>query len=131
MFASDCAVGVKRMTLDSIHEEMAKPSLSNSIHQLRAVAGICNAGQFDAASAHLPLNDRKINGDATDQAILRLAEHIGPVSELRQMWTRKFELAFNSKNKFMITVLSLAEQQGLSLALSAQEAQAFNQENDL
>lgn len=119
------------MTLDSIHEEMAKPSLSNSIHQLRAVAGICNAGQFDAASAHLPLNDRKINGDATDQAILRLAEHIGPVSELRQMWTRKFELAFNSKNKFMITVLSLTKQQGLSVALSAQEAQAFNQENDL
>lgn len=131
MFVSNCAVGVKRMTLDSIHEEMAKPSLSNSIHQLRAVAGICNAGQFDAASAHLPLNDRKINGDATDQAILRLAEHIGPVSELRQMWTRKFELAFNSKNKFMITVLSFAEQQGLSVALSAQEAQAFNQENDL
>lgn len=131
MFASDCAVGVKRMTLDSILEEMAKPSLSNYIDQIRAVAGICNAGQFDAASVHLPLNDRKINGDATDQAILRLSEYIGPVSELRQMWTTKFELAFNSKNKFMITVLSLAERQGLNAALSAQEAQAFNQDTDL
>lgn len=131
MFASDCAIGVKRMTLGSIHEELGKPSLSNSIDQLRAVAGICNAGQFDAASAHLPLSDRKINGDATDQAILRLSEHIGPVSELRQMWTKKFELAFNSKNKFMITVLSLAEQQGLNVALPPQEALAFNPENDL
>lgn len=119
------------MTLDSIHEELAKPPLSNYIDQLRAVTGICNAGQFDAASAHLPLNDRKINGDATDQAILRLSEHIGPVSELRQMWTMKFELAFNSKNKFMITVLSLAEQRGLNVALSAQEAQAFSQDTDL
>ena len=119
------------MTLDSILEEMAKPSLSNYIDQIRAVAGICNAGQFDAASVHLPLNDRKINGDATDQAILRLSEYIGPVSELRQMWTTKFELAFNSKNKFMITVLSLAERQGLNAALSAQEAQAFNQDTDL
>lgn len=131
MSASDCAVGVKRMTLDSIHEELAKPSLSNYIAQLRAIAGICNAGQFDAASAHLPLNERKINGDATDQAILRLSEYIGPVSEIRKMWTTKFELAFNSKNKFMIRVLSLAEQQGLNIALSAQEAQAFNPDTDL
>lgn len=131
MSASDCAVGVKRMTLDSIQEELAKPSLSNYIDQLRAITGICNAGQFDAASAHLPLNERKINGDATDQAILRFSEYIGPVSELRKMWTMKFELAFNSKNKFMITVLSLAEQQGLNVALSAQEAQAFNQDTDL
>lgn len=119
------------MTLDSIQEELAKPSLSNYIDQLRAITGICNAGQFDAASAHLPLNERKINGDATDQAILRFSEYIGPVSELRKMWTMKFELAFNSKNKFMITVLSLAEQQGLNVALSAQEAQAFNQDTDL
>ncbi len=131
MSASDCAVGVKRMTLDSIQEELAKPSLSNYIDQLRAITGICNAGQFDAASAHLPLNERKINGDATDQAILRFSEYIGPVSELRKMWTMKFELAFNSKNKFMITVLSLAEKQGLNVALSAQEAQAFNQDTDL
>lgn len=119
------------MALDSIHEELTKPSVSNYIDQLRAVAGICNAGQFDAASAHLHLNDRRINGDATDQAILRLSEHIGPVAELRQMWTKKFELAFNSKNKFMITVLSLAEQQGLNVALSTREAQAFNQNADL
>lgn len=131
MSASDCAVGVKRMTIDSIHEELAKPSISNYIAQLRAIAGICNAGQFDAASAHLPLNERKINGDATDQAILRFSEYIGPVSEIRKMWTTKFELAFNSKNKFMIRVLSLAEQQGLNVALSAQEAQAFNQDTDL
>lgn len=131
MSASDCAIGVKRMTIDAIHEELAKPPLSNYIDQLRAISGICNAGQFDAASSHLPLNERKINGDATDQAILRFSEHIGPVAELRKLWTTKFELAFNSKNKFMITVLSLAERQGLNVALSAQEAQAFNQKNDL
>lgn len=119
------------MTLDSVRDELVKASRNNHIDQLRAVAGLCNAGQFDAASEHLPLNERKINGDATDQAILRLSETIGSVSELRLMWRKRFDLAFNSKNKFMITVLSLAEQEGLKVALPTQEARDFDKDNDL
>ncbi len=131
MFASDCCVGGRTLTLDSVRDELVKASRNNHIDQLRAVAGLCNAGQFDAASEHLPLNERKINGDATDQAILRLSETIGSVSELRLMWRKRFDLAFNSKNKFMITVLSLAEQEGLKVALPTQEARDFDKDNDL
>ena len=42
------------------------------IDQIRILGGLCNSGEFDAATMHLPISDRKVNGDATDQAVLRL-----------------------------------------------------------
>jgi sodium/potassium-transporting ATPase subunit alpha len=77
------------------------------------------------SSMRLPLHERKINGDATDQAILRFSESLGPVSELRQMWKKTFELAFNSKNKYMIRTLELVQDKGLELALPSTEASTF------
>jgi sodium/potassium-transporting ATPase subunit alpha len=97
----------------------------NAVDQLRAVAGLCNSGEFDAATNHLPLHERKINGDATDQAVLIFSESLGPVSELRRMWKKTFELAFNSKNKYMIRTLQLAEKEGLDVALPSTEAASF------
>jgi sodium/potassium-transporting ATPase subunit alpha len=47
------------------------------------------------------------------------------VSELRRMWKKTFELAFNSKNKYMIRTLALVEVEGLKVALPAAEAEAF------
>jgi sodium/potassium-transporting ATPase subunit alpha len=117
------------MTPESARDEMIKRRHEgngvNAVDQLRAIAGLCNSGEFDAASQHLPLHDRKINGDATDQAVLRLSESLGSVSELRRMWKKTFELAFNSKNKYMIRVLALAEEEGLKLALPSTEAATF------
>jgi sodium/potassium-transporting ATPase subunit alpha len=78
--------------------------------ELRMLAGLCNSGEFDAATMHLPISERKINGDATDQAVLRLAESLGSVAELRRDWKKVFEIAFNSKNKFMIRLMSPATQ---------------------
>ena len=101
----------------------------NSVAQLRTIAGLCNSGEFDAATNHLPLHERKINGDATDQAILRLSESLGPVSELRQMWKKTFELTFNSKNKYMIRTLELVQKEGLEFALPTTEAATFRPED--
>ncbi|KAF2692005.1 calcium ATPase [Lentithecium fluviatile CBS 122367] len=78
--------------------------------ELRLLAGLCNSGEFDAATMHLPVSERKINGDATDQAVLRLAENLGSVAELRRDWRKVFEIAFNSKNKFMVRLMSPASQ---------------------
>lgn len=101
----------------------------NAVDQLRAVAGLCNSGEFDAATSNLPLHERKINGDATDQAVLRFSESLGPVLELRQMWKKTFELAFNSKNKYMIRTFELAEKEGLDFALPSTEAASFRPED--
>jgi sodium/potassium-transporting ATPase subunit alpha len=102
---------------------------SNAVSQLRSIAGLCNSGEFDAATNKLPLHERKINGDATDQAILRFSESLGPVSELRQAWKKTFELAFNSKNKYMIRTLELVQEKGLELTLPPTEASSFRPED--
>jgi sodium/potassium-transporting ATPase subunit alpha len=117
---------------DEMHHygnRVSEGNSSNAIAQLRSIAGLCNASEFDAATNDLPLHERRINGDATDQAILRFSESLGPVSELRQVWKKTFELAFNSKNKYMIRTLELVQEKGLELALSSTEAASFRPED--
>lgn len=77
---------------------------SVGLEQLARLSALCNAGEFDASTTNLPLADRKINGDATDQAILRFSESMMPVFEHRSTWRTIFRIAFNSKNKFAINI---------------------------
>jgi sodium/potassium-transporting ATPase subunit alpha len=129
MYVTECSIGTYSMAAESARDKMIQHSHedrgSNAVAQLRTVAGLCNAGEFDAATTRLPLHERKILGDATDQAVLRFSESLGPVSELRRMWKKTFELAFNSKNKYMIRTLGLVDKDGLALALPALEAATF------
>jgi sodium/potassium-transporting ATPase subunit alpha len=130
MFATECSVGVKAMTPEAARDFMvASEGKNNPIPQLRALAGLCNAGEFDAATIHLPLSERKIAGDATDQAVLRFSESLGPVRDLQLLWKKTFELAFNSKNKFMIRTLALTDPAGLQFALSPTEAESWKLED--
>ncbi len=126
MFVTECSVGTKKMTPEEAHEHMeaTKDTKNNSVAQLRAIAGLCNASEFDAATYHLPLAERKIAGDATDQAVFRFSESLGPVRDLQLFWKKTFELAFNSKNKFMIRTLALADPVGLQF-LPAADAESW------
>lgn len=127
MNVTECSVGSIQMTPDSARKDNEKrlQAGNNFISQLRLHAGLCNAGEFDASTLNLPLAERKINGDATDQAVLRFSESFGPVSEIQQMWKKTFELAFNSKNKFMIRTLTLVKNEGLALVLPPREVSQF------
>jgi sodium/potassium-transporting ATPase subunit alpha len=58
----------------------------NAIEQLRAVAALYNIRESDAATDDVPLHERHIIGDATDQAVLRLSKSLGPIAELRKIW---------------------------------------------
>jgi sodium/potassium-transporting ATPase subunit alpha len=87
-----------------------KESSPRAVEKLATVAGLCNSGSFDAATANLPLDQKKIIGDATDQAILRFSESIQPVEELYRQWRKVYELGFNSKNKFMLTLVESEEE---------------------
>lgn len=119
------------MTPETARDKMIseKASAANAVVQLRAIAGLCNSGEFDASTNGLPLHERKINGDATDQAVLRFSESLGPVTELRNCWKKTFELAFNSKNKYMIRMLSIVRREAAELVLSPTEATNFK-DND-
>jgi sodium/potassium-transporting ATPase subunit alpha len=73
---------------------------SNSVWgQLWHVASLCCAAKFDSETADLPLEKKKILGDATDAATLRFAETLGSVEELKRDWKQLMEIPFNSKNK--------------------------------
>lgn len=128
MYVTECCVGTETMSPETARSGMTgeKQSVANAVAQLRAVAGLCNSGEFDASTSGLPLKDRKINGDATDQAVLRFSESLGPVTELRESWRKTFELAFNSKNKYMIRMLSLVQRDAAQFTLSPTEASNFN-----
>ncbi|KAK9374316.1 uncharacterized protein V1513DRAFT_415702 [Lipomyces chichibuensis] len=131
MWVTDCAIGSLTMPLQLAtdrHFAEKQQSSNTALNQLRSIASLCNAGQFDITTSGLPLANRKINGDATDQAVLRFAETLGPVAEVRAVWDRQFELPFNSKNKFMISVFSLAKDIGRDITLSAVESEAFSEE---
>jgi sodium/potassium-transporting ATPase subunit alpha len=129
MFVTDCSIGTEMVEPVQARDDMLRlqerADISTAASQLRALAGLCNAGEFDAVTNHLPLHDRNIIGDATDQAVLRFSESFGPVNELRQMWKKTFEIAFNSKNKYMIRTCKLVQQEGLKTALSIAEAESF------
>ncbi|TVY58422.1 Sodium/potassium-transporting ATPase subunit alpha [Lachnellula cervina] len=133
MHVTECSIGLQNMdpqcTRDEMMHRRSEGKGFNAVDQLRAIAGLCNSGEFDAATSHLPLHERKINGDATDQAVLRFSESLGPVSELRRMWKKTFELAFNSKNKYMIRTFQIVEREGFDIALPSTEAALFRPED--
>ncbi|CZR59083.1 related to PMR1-Ca++-transporting P-type ATPase located in Golgi [Phialocephala subalpina] len=125
MFVTECSVADRKMTPEIARDWMVTSEAdgsNNAISQLRSCAGLCNAGEFNAATSHLPLLLRKITGDATDQAVLRLSESFGPGHGLQLLWKKTFELAFNGKNKSMIRTLAFADPAGLNLALAPSEA---------
>ncbi|KLU85704.1 hypothetical protein MAPG_04725 [Magnaporthiopsis poae ATCC 64411] len=130
MMVTEAAVAGQIMTAEEAHDMLlashdASELAGNALEQLRTVAGLCNAGEFDAATQHLGLKERRVRGDATDQAILRFAESLGSVAESRRFWHMCFDLAFNSKNKFMIRVFSNANRAGLANAIPTDTCAIF------
>ncbi|CCT69115.1 K, P-type ATPase (mediates high-affinity potassium or sodium uptake) [Fusarium fujikuroi IMI 58289] len=125
MAVSDCAVGGLNMTVENARGKFGQSkSSTHPIIQLRALAALCNASEFDAATKDAPLADRRIFGDATDQAVLRFAEFVDPssVDYLRACWNKIYDLAFNSKNKFMIRCFSCTRTEAVAATLSKETA---------
>ncbi|KAK5054526.1 hypothetical protein LTR84_001417 [Exophiala bonariae] len=136
MVVTDVLLGYTTMTASHAAEEIGaekdeSTSRKDALQQLQVVSAVCNAGEFDPTTMHLPLADRKIIADATDQAILRLSESLGPVNQSRNMWRKRFDLAFNSKNKFALRISSPDEQSAVQTTLSAAEAKDFRIEDDM
>ncbi|KAJ5088869.1 hypothetical protein N7456_012485 [Penicillium angulare] len=97
----------------------------SALQQLRAMGALCNAAEFDQGTATTPLRDRRVFGDATDQAVLRFSESLGSVDAVRKSWKVFFDLAFDSKNKFMIKAFTPADSQSPRSWLTETEAGGF------
>ncbi|KAI1389342.1 calcium ATPase [Hypoxylon trugodes] len=138
MTVTECTIGTHTITIEGAEDELegsTAPAIAGmvttGVGQVRAIAGLCNAAEFDAATMDLPIEQRRVFGDATDQAVLRFSERFGSVHHMRQCWQKTYELAFNSKNKFMIRTFSLFRKDCLKATLSESEADNFNKGDTL
>ncbi|KAI2464195.1 calcium ATPase [Annulohypoxylon bovei var. microspora] len=133
MTVTECTIGTHTITVDAAEDELevsTAPAIAGmvttGVDQVRAIAGLCNAAEFDAATMELPVEQRRVFGDATDQAVLRFSERFGSVHHLRRCWQKTYELAFNSKNKYMIRTFSMFRKDCLAATLSESEAVNFH-----
>ncbi|KAJ1911429.1 hypothetical protein H4219_005946 [Mycoemilia scoparia] len=102
MSVKNCGFLEKSLATDEASKRYKANDLAMSA--LYDSASLCNGATFDGTTLDLPIDERKVSGDATDTAILRFAESLRPVEENRNAHTKLFEIPFNSKNKWMLTI---------------------------
>ncbi|KAF1801111.1 hypothetical protein FB192DRAFT_1429110 [Mucor lusitanicus] len=128
MFVSDASIGTEGFTSATCREVYSssntKATDDDMIPQLRQIqltSALCNGASFDTATSHLEVSKRTVFGDATDCAILRFAESLDPskatVESIRADNEKIFEIPFNSKNKWMMSI-SRPLKQSMAEALS-------------
>ncbi|KAJ2973346.1 hypothetical protein NQ176_g6662 [Zarea fungicola] len=138
MTLTDCAIGSSSMSVEELQSKRSRAENGNkeigsAFGQLGALAALCNGAELDAAQTDVPLAQRRVFGDATDTAILRFSESLadGNVGYFRGCWQKVFELAFNSKNKFMIRTFTNSRKEALGQTLSAAAASHFSEKDVL
>ncbi|KAF7727226.1 hypothetical protein EC973_007924 [Apophysomyces ossiformis] len=126
MFVSDAGLHGQEFTSTSCRDVIVKEegdsanAVAHQLIHLQVAAALCNAATFDPETMDKEVQLRNTFGDATDSAILRFAESVNPtwtVKDVRAKAQKIFEIPFNSKNKWMLTVHQPLEQ-NLANALS-------------
>jgi sodium/potassium-transporting ATPase subunit alpha len=92
----------------TVAEALAKMESGQNtvLTELHRAAALCNDATFDPLSMELPVLDREVQGNATDGAVLKFAEvaHADSTRTLPEVHPRKYQIPFNSKNKWMLTL---------------------------
>jgi len=107
MFASNVSITDQELTARAcvdISNENSQSPLQYAVQQLYLAATLCTNATFDASTIEYPVSQRKINGDATDSAVLIFAENIKETEAAKAAIEKVFEIPFNSKNKWMLTL---------------------------
>jgi sodium/potassium-transporting ATPase subunit alpha len=95
MSVVNSAVFTAEKTPEQAHKDVSDENPDPSWTQLWHVAALCSA-TFEQETSSL---GRPAGGDATDQAMLRFAETISPVTPLLDEWTQSLDVPFHSKTK--------------------------------
>ncbi|KAF8263726.1 sodium-potassium ATPase [Lactarius quietus] len=104
MHVKDAAIYDVTFSISSLRDSLASAphSVLENQRQLATIAAICNAASFEGSPSE---SNRKINGDATDSALLKFADSLlESVDAVRGRWQHIHKMAFNSKTKFMLTI---------------------------
>ncbi|KAI1827332.1 cation-transporting ATPase pma1 [Xylaria intraflava] len=90
---------------DKVTEALSAEKPEPHFSVLHRAALLSNDAFFDPTSAHLPPNERVVQGNATDAAILRFVAATNPsLPTAAAKPHRDFEIPFNSKNKWMLAM---------------------------
>jgi sodium/potassium-transporting ATPase subunit alpha len=111
----------KRMTVDeALGTLSADQSHSLPLDNLHQASVLCNDASFDVLSMDRPVLERDIQGNATDGATLKFAESAreGLGGKITDAHPRVFQIPFNSKNKWMLT-LHKSKSDSASLAVES------------
>ncbi|KIJ64312.1 hypothetical protein HYDPIDRAFT_90739 [Hydnomerulius pinastri MD-312] len=103
-----------QLNAKEVNEKVAEapdPRLFSAFEAVHKIARLCNGAKFDSATASRPIEERVVKGDPTDTALLRFSEGLSIPSigvdtpAMLSQFTRLFEIPFNSRNKWMLTVV--------------------------
>jgi sodium/potassium-transporting ATPase subunit alpha len=81
--------------------------MTADLEKLVEGAILCNSANFaqdTPEDANLSVSERSIIGDATDSAVFRFGAEFRSVKECREGAKKLYEIPFNSRNKWMMTV---------------------------
>jgi sodium/potassium-transporting ATPase subunit alpha len=89
----------------SIDDLTSGAEMPEGLTNLMRASVLCNDATFDSETMCLPAYDRNVNGNATDAAVLRLADSVGATAQKNlEPYERIHQIPFNSKNKWMLTM---------------------------
>ncbi|WEW58039.1 magnesium-transporting ATPase [Emydomyces testavorans] len=94
----------KECDSNELRDTLQNKNYSGALTELHRGSVLCNDAFFEPATMNQPLEDRAINGNATDCAILRFAEAASPSKRVLDEDERVFQIPFNSQNKWMLTL---------------------------
>ncbi|KAH7907654.1 hypothetical protein BJ138DRAFT_1116511 [Hygrophoropsis aurantiaca] len=102
--------------LDRLINESNIPLAYVAFNALHQIARLCNGAKFASTAEDIPVEERSVKGDPTDTALLRFSEALSfpeigvDTPSLLTSWDKDFEIPFNSRNKWMLSVISPAEE---------------------
>ncbi|KAI1432523.1 calcium ATPase [Xylaria sp. CBS 124048] len=95
---------------DQVSEALKAEKPEPNFSTLHRAALLSNDAFFDPTSMHLSPNERAVQGNATDAAILRFVASTAPSTDSTPAKPRRdFEIPFNSKNKWMLAMFRAEE----------------------
>ncbi|KAI8908995.1 calcium ATPase transmembrane domain M-containing protein [Gorgonomyces haynaldii] len=102
-----------------IHDN-EKPNVKEmpGLESVFMVSKVCCDAKF-SGSDNDPIQDRPVQGDATDAAVLRFSEYMSQHTETLEPYRVLFSLAFNSKNKYMAKIVQFGKQTPILLVKGA------------
>eukprot|EP01122_Echinamoeba_exundans_P008847 TRINITY_DN3010_c0_g1_i2.p1 TRINITY_DN3010_c0_g1~~TRINITY_DN3010_c0_g1_i2.p1 ORF type:complete len:640 (-),score=159.14 TRINITY_DN3010_c0_g1_i2:1578-3497(-) len=122
---------------------VGKPSTADpQARKLVLLSALCSGAKFEAhevgGDSFVNVGDvdddfadtAKILGDASDTAIMRFAAHNTSIEVTRKQWPKLFDIPFNSKNKWMLTIHAIPVSSA-SLEASEESTKVKNSKKEL